>query len=114
MEKTSAQKASTKKRPLLKRPLFILYLFYAAVAAAFLLFLWSSQMSTSTEQKNILEYVPIAIPINIASTKSFVVTPPKKYNAASVIIVVSDVLILLAKVWLTDALTISPKDIFFE
>ena len=58
----------------------------------------SSHISTSVEQKNILEYVPINIPKIIASTKSLVVTPPKKYKAANVIKVVNEVLILLANV----------------
>ena len=77
-------------------------------------FFLSFQKSTKILQKNILEYVPIAIPKIIANTKSLVVTPPKKYKAPSVINVVTEVLILLAKVWFTEASTISPKDIFLE
>ena len=59
---------------------------------------FSSQKSTSIEQKKILEYVPTTTPIIIAKTKSLVVTPPKKYNAASVINAVNEVLTLLDNV----------------
>ena len=54
----------------------------------------------------------MSTPSIIARTKSFVVTPPKKYNAAKVKKVVKDVLILLVNVWLTEESTISPNVIF--
>ena len=48
-----------------------------------------------------------------ARKNSLVVSPPKRYNALRVINVVNEVLILLARVWFTLALTISGKVAFF-
>jgi len=72
------------------------HLFYAGVVESFASF--SLHIARRTLALKILEYVPIIIPRIIASTKSFVVDPPKKYKARSVINIVKEVFILLARV----------------
>ena len=69
-------------------------------------------MANNTLALKILEYVPAAIPMIIASTKSLVVSPPKKYRANMVNKAVNEVLMLRAKVWLMLMFTILTKGTF--
>src|ERR1700683_946865 len=75
----------------------------------FLLSIHSCQTTRSCEALKIEEYVPLAIPINIATTNHLIDSPPNTRRVNKTSIAVSDVFNDLTKVWRIESLTTCGK-----